>query len=147
MLLIREFTRSAAEGSSVEESGRCPRRTAASRNFGRRIPLRGLAQMLTPRSRLATLDGGLCGCELLTLRPRLLTLSRRFACVTPLEYALAKKCACKCFRMHSYKIIGLKVSWNDILTKNTGGGTPVRFFKVNVRLVRGLHNVQKTPAR
>ena len=43
-------------------------------------------------------------------------------CISPLEFTLTKKCACKCFRMDSYKIIGLKRPWNDILTKNRGVG-------------------------
>ncbi len=45
-----------------------------------------------------------------------------FLQLSPLECTLAKKCVCKSFGMHSYKIIGLKVLWNEHLQKNTGGG-------------------------
>ena len=41
--------------------------------------------------------------------------------LTPLERTLTRKRAVKSFRIHSYEIIGLKLPWNDILTKNTGG--------------------------
>ncbi len=44
--------------------------------------------------------------------------------LTPLECALTQKRTAKSFRIHSYKIKGLKLPWNDILTKNAGGGTP-----------------------
>ena len=97
-------------------SDRCSRLTCSGDFMS---PLAGfgrMAQMLPSRSGLASL-----GCELLTLGSRLLTVSRMFACVTPLEYALTQKCASKSFGIHSYKIIGLKLPWNDILTKNTGG--------------------------
>ncbi len=33
-----------------------------------------------------------------------------------------EKCACKSFGMHCYKIIGLKVPWNEYLQKEAGGG-------------------------
>jgi len=42
--------------------------------------------------------------------------------LSPLQSALTQKCACKSFAIHSYKFIGLKVPWNHIVTKNTGGG-------------------------
>src|SRR5712692_3420788 len=42
--------------------------------------------------------------------------------LSPLQSALTKIRACKSFRIHSYKFIGLKVPWNETLTKNTGGG-------------------------
>src|SRR5712692_7371858 len=66
--------------------------------------------LLAPTSRLSTLD-----CQLLTLWPLLFSLS-------PLQSALTQKRTAKSFRIHSYKFIGLKVPWNDTLTKNTGGG-------------------------
>ncbi len=33
-----------------------------------------------------------------------------------------EKCACKFFGMHCYKIIGLKLPWNEYLQKKGGGG-------------------------
>ncbi len=46
---------------------------------------------------------------------------------SPLECTLTRKCVAKSFGIHSYKIIGLNLPWNHILTKNTGweGGVPV----------------------
>ena len=35
-----------------------------------------------------------------------------------------RKCARKSCGFHCYEIIELKLPWNDILTKNTGGGAP-----------------------
>ena len=40
-----------------------------------------------------------------------------------LESAVTKKWPRKPFRMCSYKIIGLKVVWNEYLQKNRGGGS------------------------
>src|SRR5712692_3015053 len=104
--------------------------------------------MLAPRFRLATLDRGLCDREPLPRDSHLSTRRRTFPpasnfqlrflsrCTpsgrrpdlhpleptSPLQSALTQKRGCKSFGIHSYKIIGLKLSWNDILTKNTGGG-------------------------
>src|SRR5712692_4592844 len=47
---------------------------------------------------------------------------------TPLECAVTQKRACNSFRIHSYKFIGLKLPWNDTLTKNRGcGGVPQKW--------------------
>ncbi len=63
--------------------------------------------------------------QLSTLDCELLPVWRLFFSLSPLESALTKNRACKSFRIHSYKFIGLKVPWNDTLTKNTGvGGVP-----------------------
>ncbi len=57
--------------------------------------------------------------------------------LTSLDCTLTKKCASKFFRIHSYKIIGLKLPWNHTLTKNTGwGGYPsFQFSTFDCRLV------------
>ena len=41
---------------------------------------------------------------------------------SPLKSHYSEKCVCKSFGMHTYKTIGLKVPWNDILTKKGGEG-------------------------
>src|SRR5712692_8561767 len=82
--------------------------------------------MLASSFRLSTFDFGPSGCALFTLNSRLVPVSRLFARVSRLEYALTKKRRRNSFRIHSYKFIGLKVPWNDIVTKNTGwGGVPL----------------------
>src|SRR5712692_7896246 len=42
--------------------------------------------------------------------------------LSPLQSSLTKIRACKSFRIHSYKFMGLKAPWNETLKKNTGGG-------------------------
>ena len=44
-----------------------------------------------------------------------------FQPASSLQYSLAKKRARKPFGIHSYKIIGLKVPWNEHLQKIGGG--------------------------
>ncbi len=41
---------------------------------------------------------------------------------SPLESTLTRKCVAKSFRIHSYKFKGLKLPWNDTVTKIPGGG-------------------------
>jgi hypothetical protein len=41
--------------------------------------------------------------------------------LSPLQYALTKKCACKSFAIRTYKNKRLKPSWNVQLQKNPGG--------------------------
>ncbi len=47
---------------------------------------------------------------------------------SPLECILTRKCARKSCGCHSYRFKGLKLPWNDILTKNTGGTPPCRLW-------------------
>src|SRR5712692_7892469 len=69
--------------------------------------------ILAPTSRLSTFD-----CQLPTVW-------RLFFSLSALQSALAQKRVRKSFRIHSYKFIGLKLPWNQTLTKITGvGGVP-----------------------
>ncbi len=50
------------------------------------------------------------------------------------------KRTCKSFGMHSYKFIGLKVSWNELLQENPVGGLP-RVLASPPSLLDGQHNL------
>ncbi len=57
----------------------------------------------------------LCG-EILEMALRM----RKYR-ASPLESALTRKCVAKSFRIPSYKFKGLKLPWNDTVTKIPGG--------------------------
>src|SRR5712692_12090831 len=92
--------------------------------------------MFAPSFRLSTFDSRLCGCAILILNARSqqslhpsrckfpMALKMKKSLATPLECTLTRKGARKSFGIHSYKFKGLKLPWNDIVTKNAGwGGT------------------------
>ncbi len=119
----------------------------------RRMPLRGQAQMFAPRFRLATLDRGLCNCELLpmdwTLDSRLFTVSRMFARLSPLEYALTQKRACKSFAIRTCKSLDLKSLGMTLLQKMPGGTPLLASLPPCLSLTSNteVKNVQTTPPR
>ncbi len=90
----------------------------------------------------------LCG-TVGAVSPRFPVGSSTWNGISPLECTVTKKCACKSFRIHSYKIIGLKLPWNDTLTKIRGGCPPPLppLFCCQLSTASRGHNVQKTPAR
>ncbi len=98
--------------------------------------------MLAPSFRLSTcstFDYEPCGCatldsERFASQPSLRPLRCKFPMalkikkspLTPLERTLTRKCVAKSFAIHCYKFKGLKLPWNDTLTKNRGVGGSLR---------------------
>src|SRR5712692_1977787 len=88
--------------------------------------------MFAPSFRLSTFDSRLCGCAILILNARSqrslppsrckfpMALKMKKSLATPLECTLTRKGARKSFGIHSYKFKGLKLPWNDTVTKNAG---------------------------
>ncbi len=60
--------------------------------------------------------------------PRSFVLSRLSSPVNHSESALTRKRARKCLRILTWRIIGLKLPWNEQLQENRGEAPPVAFY-------------------